>query len=267
MFNTQRSILKHFYENTSINGKWTGDDGDNWEKDETFICDFTGVTCDKNFNVISIELSNRGLKGTIPDSIGFLEYLEVLDVSDNSLSGFLPSDLRWAPLKVLDISGNQIRGLVPPKLCLKPVVNGNGKYGDYNCDHIACPAYTYAPSGRKDSYGYGCLPCEHGVDATIGSKECRQLGIASGIFGLLVIFVTLVISLTVCYVAKYKLAYDGYSSDEDEDDMKDGIEMGRSKKKNQDCDDTEESYDSSTRKQNMNPEHEPMVTRNPNRKN
>ena len=32
MFNTQRKSLKHFYENTSANGKWSGDDGDNWTR-------------------------------------------------------------------------------------------------------------------------------------------------------------------------------------------------------------------------------------------
>ncbi len=252
MFNTQRLILKHFYENTSDNGKWIGNDGDNWSKDETFLCDFTGVTCDENFNVVAIELKSRGLKGTIPDSIGFLEYLEVFDVSDNSLSGFLPSDLRWAPLKVLDISGNDIRGIVPPKLCLKPVVNGNGMKGDYNCDHIACPAYTYAPNGRKDVYGYGCLPCEHIAEAKIGSKECRNLGVASGIFGIIVIFATLVISVSVCYIAKYRMDYKLA------DECNDEIEMG-GRKRNQQSYDTEESNDDSFVRKKKNAEHEPIM--------
>ncbi len=77
-----------------------------------------------------INLSGRGLMGTIPDSLAFLKHLEKLDLSDNELMGFLPSDLRWAPLESLDISGNKIRGIVPPTLCLKGGINDNGVQGD-----------------------------------------------------------------------------------------------------------------------------------------
>ncbi len=228
MFTNQRSILKKFYDSTSQNGKWSGDDGDNWSKDTTFLCDFTGVTCDENFNVIAIHLKNRGLKGTIPDEIGFLKYLEEIDISDNELSGFIPSDFRWAPLKSIDISGNKIRGVVPPKLCLKDGVNGNGLDGDYNCDHITCPVNTYNAIGRRDAItGYPCLPCEHNPFPVVGSTECRQVGLASGIFGIIVVFVTLVLSVSICYIMQYHSRYDSLDPDDKEDDSGQ-IELGQS---------------------------------------
>jgi len=103
----QRAIMKTFYDKTTLEGSWTdgedGTKGDSWANDLNFLCDFTGVKCNDSYHVIEINVSNRGLHGTLPGEIGFLPYLKVLNVSDNDLSGFLPSDLRWAPLTSLDI--------------------------------------------------------------------------------------------------------------------------------------------------------------------
>jgi len=91
--------------------------------------------------------------------IGFLPYLKRLDLSNNQLIGFLPSDLRFAPLSFLDVSGNFLKGLVPPMLCRKPGINGNGDGGDSNCAHIACPTGTYSSTGRNNDDFNECLPC------------------------------------------------------------------------------------------------------------
>lgn len=199
----QREILKHFYENTNLRdgGKWKG--SNNWEDDETFLCDFTGVTCDKDFHVTEINLKGRGLKGTIPDSLGFLQYLLKVDLSDNELEGFLPSDLRWAPLELLDISGNGIRGIVPPKLCDKPGLNGNGSQGSYGCNKIACPIGTYSPSGRERE-GELCLPCHHNNAEVLGNNSCRKVGIGSSAFGVFIFLVTLALAVGAFVVIRMK---------------------------------------------------------------
>ncbi len=191
----QRDILKKFYESTTMQvGRWNGKN--NWNDDGVFLCDFTGITCDANYYVTEINLRNRGLKGVIPGEIGFLQYLEKIDLSDNELTGYLPSDFRWAPLKSLDVSGNEIRGIVPPKLCLQGI-NGNGFKGDYNCDHIACPAGTYSPSGRRDvNRNHKCEPCPHNNPEVLGYKTCRELGVASGVFGIMIALVTLSVGVT-----------------------------------------------------------------------
>jgi hypothetical protein len=264
-FTNQRSILKQFYASTSDNGKWNGDDGDNWSDDDTFLCDLTGVTCDINFNVIAIQLKNRGLKGTIPDEIGFLQYLEVIDLSDNDLYGYLPSDFRWAPLKSMDISGNSIRGIVPPKLCLKDGVNGNGLNGDFNCDHIACPANTYNYYGRRNLVLNGhssCLPCKSSSSDVIGSKECKSSGIASGVFGVIIIFLTLILSLAVCFIASKMAKYKKYEKTFDEGF--DGVELANTKNRNYISDGTEDSVDSSNK--NKIQDREPMIRKNTNNK-
>ena len=207
----QRDILDIVHESTSKADPWNGDD--NWGDDDTFLCDFSGVTCDANSNVIAIQLKGRGLKGIIPEELGFLQYLEILDLSDNHLSGFLPSDLRWAPLQQLDISGNDMKGIVPPKLCLKSVVNGNGEGGDYNCERIACPTGTYSATGR-DNGGSLCSPCSG--NRAIGSKNCEagamggsyyssNQGISvSGVVALTVFLVGAVISMAFFLAMRLK---------------------------------------------------------------
>lgn len=194
----QREILKKFYESTTDteNGKSKWNGKNNWEDDDTFICDFTGVECDMDNHVIAIDLRGRGLKGVIPDSIGFLKYLQRLDLSDNDLEGYLPSDLQWTQLEEIDISGNKILGTIPPKLCDKSGLNGNGLLGVYSCDHIACPVGTFSSIGRDDGKPmHKCLPCHHNNPMILGNTSCRRVGMASESFGVAVLFVVLVLGL------------------------------------------------------------------------
>ena len=198
---TEREILKRFYESTSENGGWDGIEN-NWEDDTTFLCDFKGVTCDDNYHVTDIRLSGQGLAGVIPHEIGYLKFLEVLDLSDNEgLEGYLPSDLRWAPLKTLDISGSRVQGLIPPKLCEKNGINGNGNDGDYNCDHLACSAGSYNSKGRK-IVGSQCKICHYNSHQVLGSKMCGPNSnvVVSESFGAVFVFFFLTF-LSVVYIS------------------------------------------------------------------
>eukprot|EP00586_Coscinodiscus_wailesii_P005173 CAMPEP_0172479780 /NCGR_PEP_ID=MMETSP1066-20121228/4589_1 /TAXON_ID=671091 /ORGANISM="Coscinodiscus wailesii, Strain CCMP2513" /LENGTH=558 /DNA_ID=CAMNT_0013240549 /DNA_START=152 /DNA_END=1828 /DNA_ORIENTATION=- len=166
----QRDILQILYDNAG-GAQWTGII-DKWEKGVDDYCKFTGVTCDNNGNIIELSLKGMNLNGRIPDEIGYLRYLSKLDVSDNYLTGYLPSDLRWAPLEFLDISGNQLVGLVPPMLCLKGNINGNGEGGEFGCDHIACPAGTFSHTGTGSIIpgDVHCSPCPTSV--YLASRSC-----------------------------------------------------------------------------------------------
>jgi len=161
----QADILRAFYIATS-GDEWVG--GNNWFFPGFDVCDFTGVTCNKEGHVIRLELPQMGLVGTIEESIGFLEHLEVLDLSRNYLEGFLPSDLRFAPLSRLDISDNFIKGIVPPKLCMQRI-NGNGEDGKFFCDYIACPEGTYSSTGN--GYQASCKPCDDD-EQFLGKVHC-----------------------------------------------------------------------------------------------
>ncbi|XP_019158156.1 PREDICTED: receptor-like protein 12 [Ipomoea nil] len=59
-------------------------------------------------NVFAIYLHGNSIKGSLPSGICNMSYLNVLDVSDNNLSGLIPECLlKHAPLKVLNLKGNQ----------------------------------------------------------------------------------------------------------------------------------------------------------------
>jgi hypothetical protein len=134
-------------------------------------CDLDGIYCDSEGNVVKILANGRRLKGTIPDELGFLPYLEELDLSDNEFTGQLPSGLRFAPLKKLDVSGNKLVGIVPPLLCNKDGLNGNGKeQSALTCHAIACPVGTFS------HYGHGiCQPCDNGEGMYLASKNCSPV--------------------------------------------------------------------------------------------
>jgi hypothetical protein len=52
-----------------------------------------GIYCDDKGKVISVELSNTGLKGTIPRGIGLLTHVQEFRMSDNQLTGTIPETL------------------------------------------------------------------------------------------------------------------------------------------------------------------------------
>jgi len=173
----QRDILQILYTET-YGMNWVNIDLE-WNPENDYYCAFSGITCDNKNNVIGINLKNKGLKGKIPEALGFLRFLEHLDLSDNQLTGFLPSDLRWAPLETLVISGNLLQGIVPPKLCEQTGINGNGENGSFDCQLIACPSGYYSPTGRSGT-NRKCLPCNGDV-SYLGSKNCLKVKKIPGI--------------------------------------------------------------------------------------
>lgn len=162
-------ILQKFYQDTD-GANWVG--GSNWYHDGVDICDYHGITCDSMNQVIAIELHSMGLKGSIPEVLGFLPHLDVLDLSDNELEGFVPSDLAFAPLNRLNLTGNKLIGIVPPKICMMGV-NGNGNGGIYECDHILCAEGTYSDTGIADINGQ-CKTCNEGV-GYLGQRSCKTI--------------------------------------------------------------------------------------------
>lgn len=163
-------------------------------------CEYTDiVTCNGKGKVTKIQASGRKLAGTLPDELGLLLNLEVLDVSDNDLNGFFPSGLRFAPLTSLRIGGNKLKGIVPPLMCKNAnrINNGTG-----DCTSIACPIGTY---GKGTGFG-DCLLCADGAPY-LASTSCSppvestnppaQSGIASDLF-LVLFFISLVMVSAVC---------------------------------------------------------------------
>jgi len=167
----EMDILNIFYEATG-GYQWQNV---RWDVQGDSYCNLDGVTCGNHGNIISINLKGQGLRGIIPEEIGFLQYLEYLDLSDNYLHGPLPSDLRWAPLRYLDVSGNKLKGIIPKTICSKESINGNGNDGIFDCDFVQCSPGFYSKTGRRTEY-HECLACPNGRGTPfIGSTKCVSL--------------------------------------------------------------------------------------------
>ncbi|KOM31176.1 hypothetical protein LR48_Vigan01g073100 [Vigna angularis] len=87
---------------------------------EGFICSFVGVLCwhpDEN-KVLGISLENMGLKGEFPLGIRNCSSLTALSLSNNHLTGPIPSDISTLiPYATsLDLSYNKFNGSIPPTL-------------------------------------------------------------------------------------------------------------------------------------------------------
>ncbi|XP_012468466.1 probably inactive leucine-rich repeat receptor-like protein kinase At5g48380 [Gossypium raimondii] len=87
---------------------------------EGFICRFVGIDCwhaDDN-EVLNIRLTNMGLKGQFPLGIVKCKRLMRLDLSNNQLSGPIPSNIsELFPFgTAIDISSNRFSGNIPKRI-------------------------------------------------------------------------------------------------------------------------------------------------------
>jgi hypothetical protein len=97
-------------------------EGNDWKNKTGWLTNpvkqWTGVTLSSDgTRVTSVSLANNGLEGTIPESIGNLNHLEVLDLSYNALSGSIPAAIgNLVNLKYLRLTSNQLTGPIPGSL-------------------------------------------------------------------------------------------------------------------------------------------------------
>lgn len=100
----------------SLKAAWGSPAALNWPASPTSVDDYasaTGVTVESG-KITKIELSGKGLSGTLPESIGDLKDLTVLDLSNNSLSGTIPESIgNLTNLTTLDLSSNNFSSYKP----------------------------------------------------------------------------------------------------------------------------------------------------------
>lgn len=91
-------------------------DGENWSESWNMMAavdQWQGVTVKDN-KVIAVRLLFNNIKGELPESLGDLEHLKILELSFNKISGTLPASLgNLNDLEILAMNGNYISGNIP----------------------------------------------------------------------------------------------------------------------------------------------------------
>ncbi|PSS31529.1 Receptor-like protein kinase [Actinidia chinensis var. chinensis] len=120
----------------------TADVFNSW-KPTNRLCNFTGIACNPDDSVNSIDLSNQQLTGSVPfDSICQLPSLETLALGKNSFSGPISDDVKnCVRLKYLDIGNNFFSGTVPDLSSLSRLeylyLNSSGFSGKFPWNSIS----------------------------------------------------------------------------------------------------------------------------------
>ena len=96
--------------------------GNDWLNNDNWLTEaplgaWHGVVADTSGRVISLDLRENGLRGSIAAELGSLSKLNSLNLSGNELSGSIPSELgNLSTLVWLDLAGNGLSGSLPPML-------------------------------------------------------------------------------------------------------------------------------------------------------
>ncbi|KAH6831756.1 hypothetical protein C2S53_008375 [Perilla frutescens var. hirtella] len=117
----------------------------NWSQ-ETSFCSWIGVICSRRHpRVISLDLSNMDLRGTLATEIGNLSFLTSMDMSNNSLSGTIPAEIgKLRRLRVLNMMLNQLNDHIPQSLGLLRRLEGLNLRNNYLSGEIPTGLYTCA---------------------------------------------------------------------------------------------------------------------------
>jgi len=97
-------------------------DGPNWRNKENWLTDkpigsWYGVDTDAQGRVTELILHDNGLRGPIPQELGYLPHLERLELHGNALAGPIPSVLAvLTRLEHLDLNSNGLTGSIPTEL-------------------------------------------------------------------------------------------------------------------------------------------------------
>ncbi|XP_043713148.1 leucine-rich repeat receptor-like serine/threonine-protein kinase BAM1 [Telopea speciosissima] len=137
----------------------------NWNV-STSHCTWTGVSCDGYRRVVSLDLSNMNLSGTLSSDIGHLRNLVNLTVAANVLSGPVPSELSHiSGLRQLNLSNNIFNGSFPSQLSLLKYLEvldfyNNNMTGDLPVEASEMPNLRHLHLGGN--FFSGRIPPEYG---------------------------------------------------------------------------------------------------------
>ncbi|EAZ22359.1 hypothetical protein OsJ_06018 [Oryza sativa Japonica Group] len=89
-----------------------------WDINSVDPCTWSMVACSPDGFVVSLQMANNGLAGTLSPSIGNLSHLQTMLLQNNMISGGIPPEIgKLTNLKALDLSGNRF-------LCNSSIMHG-----------------------------------------------------------------------------------------------------------------------------------------------
>ncbi|KAJ4745883.1 BRI1-associated receptor kinase [Rhynchospora pubera] len=95
----------------------TGNQLSDWNRNQVNPCTWNSVICDNNNRVTQVTLASMGFTGTLSPRIGELEYLNVLSLPGNKISGPIPDSFgNLSSLTSLDLEDNLLSGEIPASL-------------------------------------------------------------------------------------------------------------------------------------------------------
>lgn len=227
---TEIEILDLFFDH--MHGEEWLDNTYHWEAGSP-PCTRPGVECSQDSGkVTAIRLPSLGLRGPLIPELGFLGELHSLDLSDNFITGFVPSEFRFVESLIdFNVKGNQLQGVIPVLLCITEGINSNGIGPDgtefdllYSCNNIACARGTYSEFGHavvpteEDADGTQCVPCyddeamfylgrDSCTDVSIGGLQFRQDDIRHGVVYTIFVLFTLAFILHLVIMARRRKKY------------------------------------------------------------
>ena len=112
----QTRALMDFFQSTG-GETWIRADG--WGAGDPCHSFWFGVSCDFDDHIVAIELTNNGLRGSLPESLRYLRWLRILNLhssfdageAKNIITGRFPSLVDAVDLSYIDMAGSQISGI------------------------------------------------------------------------------------------------------------------------------------------------------------
>jgi len=99
----------------SLNGESLRDN--NFWVSSHSVCDWIGIQCNTDGQVLEIILYNDSLSGNIPSELGMLTQMTSFKAEYNQISGNIPTHLGiLSQLQTIDVSYNQLSGEIPTEL-------------------------------------------------------------------------------------------------------------------------------------------------------
>lgn len=158
--------------------------GPNWIQKTNWLtgnkCDWYGITCNQNGNVVTIDLHSNNLIGNqLPPQIGCLVYLQGLVLDNNAISGQIPlSFCSLQNIQYLTLSYNNLGGGIPScfsklKFLIHFYVQYNGLVGEL-------PDFSLYHNIKEFHCEYNCLTGK--VPQSLPSQVIIDLGFAYNYF-------------------------------------------------------------------------------------